>query len=79
MMTDQDVADIANALLAKRYYTRRSLSLAVGCSRDKLTRIAGLGLIPKYPKPLSKKQAATLGRKRRKLGYKFRLPNSPIF
>ena len=76
-MNDQYYIDTANKLLDTRAFTRTSLSRTLGISREKLTRLSVS--IPKYPKALSASQAATLGRKKRKLGTKFRLNGSPIF
>ena len=62
-----------------KYITRIGLSKKLGLHRDKLDRLNERGLIKNYPLPLSRSAAATLGRKKRKLGKQFHLPNSPRF
>lgn len=77
MMTDTDYIEQANKILESEYHTRRSLAAKLGISRDKLDRIARSGLIPKYPRKLTVKQAASMRRKTGSSFTKFRLWGSP--
>ena len=42
--------------------SRVELARAIGISRERLDRLARIGLIPKYPRPLTTAQAARIGR-----------------
>lgn len=42
--------------------TRVALARIIGISRERLDRLARIGLIPKYPRPRTKGQAARIGR-----------------
>lgn len=76
-MNDQYYIDLANKLLDEKFYTRKSLSVALGISRDKLERLSVN--IPKYPRKLTASQAATMSKKTGKWGGKFRLAGSPNY
>lgn len=57
-------ASRANAYVEANPATSRvELARGVGISRERLARLARIGLIPKYPRPLTTGQAARIGRK----------------
>lgn len=63
---EEDVlhASRANAYVEANPATSRvELARAVGISRERLDRLARIGLITKYPRPLTTSQAASIGRK----------------
>lgn len=80
-MSDQEIAAIANKLLDEAFYTRTSLARKIGLSRVKLDRIAGDGLIHKYPKALNMSQSSKIGRASGKnvWGNYFKLKGSPNY
>ena len=80
-MSDQEIAAIANRLLDEAFYTRTSLARKIGLSRVKLTRIADLGLIPKYPRVLNSSQSSKVGRVSGKnvWGNYFKLKGTPNY
>lgn len=78
-MNKQVMINKANELLESGTYTRMSLARAVGVASDTLRRYSDE--IPKYPRPMSRKQSAVLGVKTGaiKWGSKFKLRGSPNF
>lgn len=76
---DMDHASRANAFLKEHPHASRiELARALGVSRERLSRLARIGLLDRYPAPMSAKLSATLGRKRGNTwGDKFFLRGSP--
>ncbi len=74
-----DHASRANAYLkAHPHASRIELARAIGVSRERLARLARIGLLDKYPAPMSAKLSASLGRlKGNTWGDKFFLRGSP--
>lgn len=76
---DMDHASRANAFLQDNpHVSRIELARALGVSRERLARLARIGLLERYPAPMSARLSATLGRKRGNTwGDKFFLRGSP--
>ena len=77
---NMDHASRANAYLkANPHASRIELSRAIGVSRERLARLARIGLLDRYPAPMSASLSATLGRKRGNgWGDKFFFRGSPL-
>ena len=60
---DKAHASRANAFIDANPHTSRvEIARHLNISRERLARLARIGLIPKYPRPLTTGQAARIGR-----------------